>query len=89
MLNHSHSESTQLWSSLFGPPPAYLSNQTQTTDHFDLFRTDLNWARKWQDGSKLSLYLDLRGETLDTDSERNTFSTIHNRSSVLSPRMQL
>jgi outer membrane receptor protein involved in Fe transport len=201
LLNRSASDSSQLWTSLFGAPPPYLTNQTQSTDHYDLLRTDLNWVRRFQDGAKLdakfgfnaslggtdfrqqgfdaanfetldavttssahdhgftsvgkysaplgddhtlgvgwdagisrrsedrvehdrpipgyvpldsderysatlgrlalyaqdewavtpkfSLYLGLRAETLDTDSEGNTFSAIHNRSTVISPLLQV
>lgn len=73
LLNRSHSESTQVWSSLFGAPPPYFSNQTQPADRFDLLRTDVNWVRKWQDGAKLDAKLGFNASRRDTDFRQQGF----------------
>jgi outer membrane receptor for ferrienterochelin and colicins len=67
LLNRSHSEGVQRWTTVSGEPPAYLSNQTQPTDRFDLFRTDVNRVRKFEDGSKLDAKLGFNASRRETD----------------------
>lgn len=73
LLNRSHSEGEALWTSLSGAPPPYFSNQTQPTDRFSLFRTDLNWVRKLEDGAKLDAKIGFNASRRSTDFRQQGF----------------
>ena len=73
LLNRSHSSGSQAFTSISGAPPPYLSNKTQPTDRFDLFRTDLNWVRKFEEGSKLDAKIGFNASRRDTDFRQQGF----------------
>lgn len=50
-----------------GEPPQYLSSQTQPAERFDVLRSDLNWVRKFEDGSKLDAKLGFNASRRHTD----------------------
>ncbi len=66
-LNQSHWKGSQLWTSQSGEPPQYLSSQTQPAERFDVLRSDLNWVRKFEDGSKLDAKLGFNASRRHTD----------------------
>lgn len=73
LANRSHSSGLQQWTSLRGPPPPYLSNQTQPSERFDLFRTDLNWVRKLESGTKLDARIGFNASRRKTDFRQQGF----------------
>jgi outer membrane receptor protein involved in Fe transport len=72
-MNRAHWEGSQLWTSVSGAPPPYLSNQTEPTERFDLLRTDLNWVRKLEDGTRLDAKIGFNASRRHTDFRQQGF----------------